>query len=162
MLPPGQYEYWFMVDGVGAMTQCAQCGSLMRFGPRTASFESDPYVGPHVWVPFPWNHNDTSSWVRRLLVWSSRKKLAISRRFRRPVLMRHGVCLEHFRKRLFARYTACRLRATRRANCSWLLEDYSMSTALSPYRRGVNLFDSFRDDMEELFDKIFSSDGTNN
>jgi len=36
-----------------------------------------------------------------------------------------------------------------------------MSTALSPYRRGVNLFDSFRNEMEDLFDKFFSDDGAN-
>jgi HSP20 family protein len=36
-----------------------------------------------------------------------------------------------------------------------------MSTALSPYRRGVNLFDSFRNEMEDLFDKFFSDEGAN-
>lgn len=29
-----------------------------------------------------------------------------------------------------------------------------MTTALSPYRRGVNLFESFRDEMEDLFDRV--------
>lgn len=36
-----------------------------------------------------------------------------------------------------------------------------MSTALSPYRRGVNLFDSFRDEMEDVFNKFFAGDGIN-
>jgi HSP20 family protein len=34
-----------------------------------------------------------------------------------------------------------------------------MSTALSPYRRGVNLFDSFRREMEELFDRMTRDHG---
>jgi HSP20 family protein len=33
-----------------------------------------------------------------------------------------------------------------------------MTTALSPYRRGVNLLESFREEMEELFDRV-SGDG---
>jgi HSP20 family protein len=34
-----------------------------------------------------------------------------------------------------------------------------MSTALSPYHRGVNLFDSFRREMEDLFDRMVRDDG---
>ena len=29
-----------------------------------------------------------------------------------------------------------------------------MTTTLTPYRRGVNLFESFRDEMEDLFDRV--------
>ncbi|MBO0698267.1 MAG: Hsp20/alpha crystallin family protein [Zavarzinella sp.] len=36
-----------------------------------------------------------------------------------------------------------------------------MTTALSPYRRGVSLFDSFRREMEDLFDRFVGDDGTN-
>jgi HSP20 family protein len=36
-----------------------------------------------------------------------------------------------------------------------------MSTALSPYHRGVNLFDSFRREMEDLFDRMVRDDGGN-
>ena len=36
-----------------------------------------------------------------------------------------------------------------------------MTTALTPYRRGVNLFGSFRHEMEDLFDRFFSDDGSN-
>jgi len=34
-----------------------------------------------------------------------------------------------------------------------------MSTALSPYHRGVNLFDSFRREMEDLFNRMVRDDG---
>jgi HSP20 family protein len=36
-----------------------------------------------------------------------------------------------------------------------------MTTALSPYRRGVNLFDSFRREMEDLFERFIGDEGTN-
>lgn len=36
-----------------------------------------------------------------------------------------------------------------------------MSNALSPYRRGVHLFDSFRREMEDLFDRFLGEDGSN-
>ena len=36
-----------------------------------------------------------------------------------------------------------------------------MSSALSPYRRGVNLFDSFRREMEDLFERFVGDDGGN-
>lgn len=36
-----------------------------------------------------------------------------------------------------------------------------MSTALAPYRRGVHLFDSFRNEMEDMFEKFFGEEGTN-
>jgi HSP20 family protein len=36
-----------------------------------------------------------------------------------------------------------------------------MTTALRPYRRGVNLFDSFRREMEDLFDRFVGDDGAN-
>ena len=35
-----------------------------------------------------------------------------------------------------------------------------MSSALSPYRRGVNLFDSFRREMEDLFERFLGEDGS--
>jgi HSP20 family protein len=35
-----------------------------------------------------------------------------------------------------------------------------MTTALSPYRRGVNLFESFRREIDELFDRMVRSDGS--
>jgi HSP20 family protein len=36
-----------------------------------------------------------------------------------------------------------------------------MSVALTPYRRGINLFDSFRREMEDLFDRFVSEPPTN-
>jgi len=35
-----------------------------------------------------------------------------------------------------------------------------MTSALSPYRRGVNLFDSFRREIDELFDRMVRADGS--
>ena len=36
-----------------------------------------------------------------------------------------------------------------------------MATALTPYRRGVNLFDSFRREMEDLFDRFVGDENGN-
>ncbi|HKA08711.1 MAG TPA: Hsp20/alpha crystallin family protein [Gemmataceae bacterium] len=36
-----------------------------------------------------------------------------------------------------------------------------MTTAITPYRRGVNLFDSFRREMDDLFDRFLRFDGDN-
>jgi HSP20 family protein len=36
-----------------------------------------------------------------------------------------------------------------------------MATALTPYRRGVNLFESFRNEFEDLFDKFFGDEAGN-
>jgi HSP20 family protein len=36
-----------------------------------------------------------------------------------------------------------------------------MSTTLTPYRRGVNLFDSFQREMQDLFDRFVGDDRTN-
>jgi HSP20 family protein len=36
-----------------------------------------------------------------------------------------------------------------------------MSVALTPYRRGINLFDSFRREMEDLFDRFVAEPPTN-
>lgn len=36
-----------------------------------------------------------------------------------------------------------------------------MATTLTPYRRGVNLFDSFRNEMEDLLEKFFAGQGGN-
>jgi HSP20 family protein len=35
-----------------------------------------------------------------------------------------------------------------------------MTTTIAPYRRGVRLFDSFRNDMEDMFDKFFNEEGS--
>jgi HSP20 family protein len=43
----------------------------------------------------------------------------------------------------------------------WLHEDSIMATAVTPYRRGVNLFDSFRNEMEGLFERFFGEEGGN-
>jgi HSP20 family protein len=42
-----------------------------------------------------------------------------------------------------------------------LIEDEIMTSALSPYRRGVNLFDSLRREMEDLFERMIRDDGGN-
>jgi len=39
-----------------------------------------------------------------------------------------------------------------------LIEGPHMTTAISPYRRGVNLFDSFRREVDDLFDRFLTVD----